>query len=135
MQEFRQLAREENPNLQMIFPMTEVVSLMLEGVGHLMREAGLAFGCCSCRSPERCRTSSSITRFISDFDFERERIFQIQRLSCDATLQGYPIQKFHNDERLAVLLPDLMGSCRCLDDSVQNQPGPHGESVPELVGL
>src|SRR2546428_3634612 len=41
-QAFRQLAREENPNLQMIFPMTEVVGLLQEGVGHLMREAGLA---------------------------------------------------------------------------------------------
>jgi putative transposase len=41
-QEFRQLAREENPNLQMIFPMTEVVGLLQEGVGHLIREAGLA---------------------------------------------------------------------------------------------
>ncbi len=41
-QEFRQLAREENPNLQMIYPMTEVVGLLQEGVGHLMREAGLA---------------------------------------------------------------------------------------------
>src|ERR1700691_1769660 len=40
--EFRQLAHEENPNLQMIFPMTEVVGLLQEGVGHLMREAGLA---------------------------------------------------------------------------------------------
>jgi hypothetical protein len=41
-QEFQQLAHEENPNLQMIFPMTEVVGLLQEGVGHLMREAGLA---------------------------------------------------------------------------------------------
>src|ERR1700693_3880288 len=41
-QEFRKLAREENPNLQMIFPLTEVVGLLQEGVGHLMREAGLA---------------------------------------------------------------------------------------------
>ncbi|MGA8733071.1 MAG: transposase [Terriglobales bacterium] len=40
-QEFRQLVREENPNLQMIFPMTEVVGLLQEGVGQLMREAGL----------------------------------------------------------------------------------------------
>ena len=29
-------------HLQMIFPMTEVVGLLQEGVGHLMREAGLA---------------------------------------------------------------------------------------------
>src|ERR1039457_5872504 len=41
-QEFRQLAREQNPNLQMIVPLTEVVGLLQEGVGHLMREAGLA---------------------------------------------------------------------------------------------
>ena len=41
-QQFRQLAREENPNIQMIFPMAEVVGLLQEGVGHLLREAGLA---------------------------------------------------------------------------------------------
>jgi hypothetical protein len=41
-QEFRQLAREEHPNLQMVFPLTEVVGLLQEGVGHLMRGAGLA---------------------------------------------------------------------------------------------
>ena len=40
-QEFRQLAREENPNLQMIFPLAEVVGLLQEGVGNLLREAGL----------------------------------------------------------------------------------------------
>src|SRR5437899_10186475 len=42
MQQFRQLAREENPSIQMIFPMAEVVGLLQEGVGHLLREAGLA---------------------------------------------------------------------------------------------
>src|SRR6202162_2643592 len=41
-QQFRQLAREENPNIQMIFPMAEVVGLLQQGVGHLLREAGLA---------------------------------------------------------------------------------------------
>ncbi len=41
-QQFRELAREQNPNIQMIFPMTEVVGLLQEGVGHLLREAGLA---------------------------------------------------------------------------------------------
>src|ERR1019366_7106878 len=45
-QEFRQLAREQNPNLQMIVPLTEVVGLLQEGVGHLMREAGLALMNC-----------------------------------------------------------------------------------------
>ena len=41
-QQFRQLAHEENPNIQMIFPMAEVVGLLQEGVGHLLREAGLS---------------------------------------------------------------------------------------------
>ncbi|MGO9166460.1 MAG: hypothetical protein ACLP56_06275, partial [Candidatus Sulfotelmatobacter sp.] len=41
-QQFRQFAREQNPNLQMIFPMAEVVGLLQEGVGHLLREAGLS---------------------------------------------------------------------------------------------
>jgi putative transposase len=41
-QQFRQLALEENPSIQMIFPMAEVVGLLQEGVGHPLREAGLA---------------------------------------------------------------------------------------------
>jgi len=41
-QQFRRLAREENPSIQMIFPMAEVVGLLQEGVGPLLREAGLA---------------------------------------------------------------------------------------------
>src|SRR5450756_3095368 len=41
-QQFRQLASEQNPNIQMIFPMADVVGLLQEGVGHLLREAGLA---------------------------------------------------------------------------------------------
>jgi len=44
-QQFRQLAREENPHVQMIFPMAEVVGLLQEGVGHLLREAGLCDPC------------------------------------------------------------------------------------------
>lgn len=40
-QQFRQLAAEKNPTLQMILPLAEVVSLLQEGVGNLMREAGL----------------------------------------------------------------------------------------------
>ena len=41
-QSFRRWAREENPNIQMVLPLAEVVSLLQEGVGHLLREAGLA---------------------------------------------------------------------------------------------
>jgi putative transposase len=41
-QKFRQLARQENPQIQMILPMADIVGLLQEGVGHLLREAGLA---------------------------------------------------------------------------------------------
>jgi len=41
-QQFRRLASEENPNIQMILPMADVVGLLQQGVGHLLREAGLA---------------------------------------------------------------------------------------------
>ena len=40
--EFRQLARDENPNIQMRLPMADIVGLLQQGVGHLLREAGLA---------------------------------------------------------------------------------------------
>ena len=41
-QQFRRFATEENPNIQMILPMAEIVGLLQEGVGNLLREAGLA---------------------------------------------------------------------------------------------
>ena len=40
--EFRQLATHENPNFEMILPMADIVGLLQQGVGHLLREAGLA---------------------------------------------------------------------------------------------
>jgi hypothetical protein len=40
--EFRQLAAKENPAVQMMLPMAEFVGLLQQGVGHLLREAGLA---------------------------------------------------------------------------------------------
>ena len=40
--EFRQLATEQNPHIQMVLPMSEIVCLLQQGVGHLLREAGLA---------------------------------------------------------------------------------------------
>jgi len=40
--EFRQLAAKQNPNIQMVLPMAEIVGLLQQGVGHLLREAGLA---------------------------------------------------------------------------------------------
>ena len=40
--EFRQLAMNENPNIQMMLPMADIVGLLQQGVGHLLREAGLA---------------------------------------------------------------------------------------------
>jgi len=42
MNEFRQLATNQNPSIQMTLPLTEIVGLLQQGVGHLLREAGLA---------------------------------------------------------------------------------------------
>src|SRR3989442_15745906 len=41
-QQFRRLATEENPNIQMILPLAEIVGLLQDGVGHLLREAGMS---------------------------------------------------------------------------------------------
>src|SRR5271169_477343 len=41
-QQFRQLASQDNPNIQMILPMADIVGMLQDGVGHLLREAGLA---------------------------------------------------------------------------------------------
>jgi putative transposase len=41
-QGFRRLAQEENPAVQMTMPMAEVAAFLQEGVGHLLRQAGLA---------------------------------------------------------------------------------------------
>lgn len=40
-QQFRRMASESNPNIQMVLPLACVVGMLQEGVGHLMREAGL----------------------------------------------------------------------------------------------
>ena len=40
-QQFRRLATETNPNIQMVLPLAGIASMLQEGVGHLMREAGL----------------------------------------------------------------------------------------------
>jgi len=41
-QQFRRLATEENPNIQMVLPMADIVGMLQDGVGHLLREAGMA---------------------------------------------------------------------------------------------
>jgi putative transposase len=40
-QQFRKLATEQNPNIQMILPMADIVGLLQEGVGNLLRQTGL----------------------------------------------------------------------------------------------
>jgi putative transposase len=40
-QQFRQLAAEQNPNIQMVLPLAEIVSLLQQGVGNLVRQTGL----------------------------------------------------------------------------------------------
>jgi len=41
-QQFRRIAEEHNPNIQMVLPLADIVSLLQEGVGNLVRETGLA---------------------------------------------------------------------------------------------
>jgi transposase-like protein len=41
-QQFRRLANQENPGIQMVLPMADIVALLQDGVGHLLRQAGLA---------------------------------------------------------------------------------------------
>jgi putative transposase len=41
-QQFRRIAMEQNPNIQMILPLAEIVGLLQQGVGNLLRETGLA---------------------------------------------------------------------------------------------
>jgi hypothetical protein len=41
-QQFRRLATEQNPNIQMVLPLAEIVGLLQQGVGNLPRQAGLA---------------------------------------------------------------------------------------------
>src|SRR3984885_11440973 len=40
-QQFRRIAAEQNPNIQMILPLADIVGLLQEGVGNLLRHAGL----------------------------------------------------------------------------------------------
>lgn len=40
-QQFRRLATEQNPNIQMALPLAEILGLLQQGVGNLLRQAGL----------------------------------------------------------------------------------------------
>jgi putative transposase len=40
-QQFRRLAIEQNPSIQMVLPLAEIVSLLQQGVGNLLRQTGL----------------------------------------------------------------------------------------------
>ena len=41
-QQFRRIAIEQNPNIQMILPLADIVGMLQQGVGNLLRETGLA---------------------------------------------------------------------------------------------
>jgi putative transposase len=41
-QQFRRIATEQNPDIQMILPLADIVGLLQQGVGNLLRQAGLA---------------------------------------------------------------------------------------------
>ncbi len=40
-QQFRRLATEQNPNIQMVLPLADIVGLLQQGVGNLLRQTGL----------------------------------------------------------------------------------------------
>jgi putative transposase len=41
-QQFRRIAAEQNPDIQMILPLADIVGVLQQGVGNLLRETGLA---------------------------------------------------------------------------------------------
>ena len=41
-QQFRRIANEQNPSIQMILPLADIVGFLQQGVGNLLRETGLA---------------------------------------------------------------------------------------------
>ena len=41
MQQFRRIATEQNPTVQLILPMAKIAHLLQDGVGQLVRQAGL----------------------------------------------------------------------------------------------
>jgi putative transposase len=41
-QQLRRIATEQNPNIQMILPLADIIGMLQQGVGNLLREAGLA---------------------------------------------------------------------------------------------
>jgi putative transposase len=41
-QQFRRMATEQNPDIQMILPLADIVGMLQQGVGNLLRETGLA---------------------------------------------------------------------------------------------
>lgn len=41
-QQFRRIAIEQNPNIQMILPLADILGMLQQGLGNLLREAGLA---------------------------------------------------------------------------------------------
>jgi len=41
-QQFRRIATEQNPDIQMILPLADIIGMLQQGVGNLLRETGLA---------------------------------------------------------------------------------------------
>ena len=57
-----------------------------------------------CTMPSACAASSASAISMA----ERQQRFSFQRTPRDAVLQRRAVQKLHDDERLPILLPDLM---------------------------
>ena len=59
-QQFRRIAIQQNPNIQMILPLADIVGMFEQGVGNLLRETGLAL--MQTGSPAVGRGSARATR-------------------------------------------------------------------------
>ena len=84
-QQFRRLATETNPNIQMILPLAGIVGMLQEGVGHLMREAGLLLmnGSDGRRGPARGRRALGSERRSAG-----EPVGKRARLLCGRRAEG-----------------------------------------------
>src|ERR1700730_2159075 len=69
---------------------------------------------------------------VSYLDPEREQGLQIPRTVANQVLQGLPVQKFHDDERLAFLLADLVN---CADVGMIKGRGCAGFPAKSFEGL
>ncbi|HEY6266855.1 MAG TPA: hypothetical protein VIX11_01040 [Candidatus Acidoferrum sp.] len=65
---------------------------------------------------------------VGNVDTKREKGFQFHGKPGDAVLQGLPLEKFHGDERLPVLVVDFVNGADVGVIPERKQPGLRAES-------